>query len=58
MLERLSIKQLIWAVFIYLTRPYFIGFIGHLAWLLADIALAALIWHGYNLLSSLLVMAR
>ncbi len=51
MLERLSIKQLIWGLFLFILPALILSvFIGHLAWLLVISLLAALIWHGYNLL--------
>jgi len=50
-LERLSIKQLIWGLFLFILPALILSvFIGHLAWLLVISLLAALIWHGYNLL--------
>ncbi|HBO24189.1 phosphate regulon sensor histidine kinase PhoR [Providencia sp.] len=51
MLERLSIKQLIWGLFLFILPALILSvFIGHLAWLLVISLLAALFWHGYNLL--------
>ncbi|AWS49351.1 MULTISPECIES: phosphate regulon sensor histidine kinase PhoR [Providencia] len=51
MLERLSIKQLIWGLFLFILPALILSvFIGHLAWLLVISLLAALTWHGYNLL--------
>lgn len=51
MLERLSIKQLVWGLFLFILPALILSiFIGHLAWLLVLSLLAALIWHGYNLL--------
>ena len=51
MLERLSIKQLIWGLFLFILPALILSiFIGHLSWLLVISLLAALFWHGYNLL--------
>ena len=51
MLERLSFKQLVWGLFLFTLPALILSlFIGHLAWLLVISLLAALIWHGYNLL--------
>ncbi|HHR6130627.1 TPA: phosphate regulon sensor histidine kinase PhoR [Providencia alcalifaciens] len=51
MLERLSLKQLIWGLFLFILPALILSvFIGHLPWLLVISLLAALIWHGYNLL--------
>ncbi|CAK7080652.1 MULTISPECIES: phosphate regulon sensor histidine kinase PhoR [Providencia] len=51
MLERLSIKQLILGLFLFILPALILSvFIGHLPWLLVISLLAALVWHGYNLL--------
>lgn len=51
MLERLSIKQLIWGLFLFILPALILSvFIGHLSWLLVVSLLAALVWHAYNLL--------
>jgi len=50
-LERLSIKQLIWGLFLFILPALILSvFIGHLSWLLVVSLLAALVWHAYNLL--------
>lgn len=51
MLERLSWKQLIWGLFLFILPALILSiFIGHLAWLLVISLTAALIWHSYNLM--------
>ncbi|EKT53566.1 phosphate regulon sensor histidine kinase PhoR [Providencia sneebia] len=51
MLERLSWKQLVWGLFLFILPAFILSvFIGHLAWLLVISLSAALIWHSYNLL--------
>ncbi|MEQ5112531.1 phosphate regulon sensor histidine kinase PhoR [Providencia vermicola] len=51
MLERLSIKQLVWGLFLFILPALILSiFIGHLPWLLVVSLLAALVWHAYNLL--------
>lgn len=51
MLERLSWKQLVWGLFLFILPALILSvFIGHLAWLLVISLSCALIWHSYNLM--------